>query len=55
MARQSSAREDRDGDTGTPRRRLNPSGPVPLYHQIFLIVRNRIYAGELSAGDQGSG
>ncbi len=30
---------------------LDPSGPVPLYHQIFLILRNRIYAGDLSAGD----
>ncbi len=31
--------------------RLNPKGRVPLYHQIFLILRNRIYGGELSAGD----
>lgn len=31
--------------------RLNPSGHVPLYHQIFLILRNRIYGGELSEGD----
>ncbi|WP_417680594.1 GntR family transcriptional regulator [Roseibium sp.] len=31
--------------------RLNPSGHVPLYHQIFLILRNRIYGGDLSEGD----
>ncbi|MEJ8473798.1 GntR family transcriptional regulator [Roseibium algae] len=32
-------------------RRLTPSGHVPLYHQIFLILRNRIFGGELSEGD----
>lgn len=31
--------------------RLTPSGPVPLYHQIFLILRNRIYNGQLNEGD----
>lgn len=31
--------------------RLDPTGHVPLYHQIFLILRNRIYGGELSEGD----
>lgn len=31
--------------------RLNANSRVPLYHQIFLILRNRIYGGELSAGD----
>ncbi|MBO0346336.1 GntR family transcriptional regulator [Roseibium sp. CAU 1637] len=30
--------------------RLTSSGPVPLYHQIFLILRNRIYGGDLSEG-----
>lgn len=30
---------------------LNANTRVPLYHQIFLILRNRIYAGDLRAGD----
>lgn len=32
--------------------RLDPAGPVPLYHQIFLIMRDKIYAGEWRAGDR---
>lgn len=37
---------------GVERRgRLDPSGRIPLYHQLFVILRNRIYGGELSAGD----
>ncbi|WP_051241530.1 GntR family transcriptional regulator [Stappia stellulata] len=31
---------------------LDPNGPVPLYHQIFLLLRNRIYGGNLSAGER---
>lgn len=43
-----------DSDLGrddSPQGRLDASGPVPLYHQIFLILRNRIYGAELSEGD----
>ncbi|ADZ72259.1 GntR family transcriptional regulator [Polymorphum gilvum] len=45
--------QEREADAQAARShgRLNPSGRVPLYHQIFLILRNRIYGGELSAGD----
>ena len=32
--------------------RLDPTGPVPLYHQIFLIMRDKIHAGEWGAGDR---
>lgn len=31
---------------------LDPNGPVPLYHQLFLILRNRIYGGDLAAGER---
>lgn len=31
--------------------RLDPRARVPLYHQIFLILRNRIYGGEFAAGE----
>ncbi|WP_281685678.1 protein-export chaperone SecB, partial [Thalassobaculum salexigens] len=27
--------------------RLDPNARVPLYHQIFLILRNRIFGGEV--------
>jgi len=31
--------------------RLDANARVPLYHQIFVILRNRIYGGELTTGD----
>jgi GntR family transcriptional regulator len=31
--------------------RLDPNARVPLYHQIFLILRNRIFGGEVQPGD----
>lgn len=31
--------------------RLNPDARVPLYHQIFVLLRNRIYGGVLTPGD----
>jgi GntR family transcriptional regulator len=31
--------------------RPDPNNRVPLYHQIFLILRNRIYGGTLAPGD----
>ena len=31
--------------------RLDPNARVPLYHQIFLILRNRIYGGEVQPGE----
>lgn len=34
-----------------PRMRLDPEARVPLYHQIFVILRNRIYGGGLMPGD----
>lgn len=30
--------------------RLDPTSRVPLYHQLFLILRNRIYAGKIAGG-----
>ncbi|WP_321344629.1 GntR family transcriptional regulator [Breoghania sp.] len=30
---------------------LNPESRLPLYHQIFLILRNRIYGGEIAPGN----
>ncbi|WP_321501306.1 GntR family transcriptional regulator [Breoghania sp.] len=30
---------------------LNPESRLPLYHQIFLILRNRIYGGEIASGN----
>lgn len=38
----------REERTGT---RLDSTARVPLYHQLFVILRARIYAGELSPGD----
>lgn len=52
MAREAMTVKDQTDAPAKRRRRLNPSGPVPLYHQIFLIIRNRIYAGNLAAGDR---
>ncbi|MCP4319327.1 MAG: GntR family transcriptional regulator [Hyphomicrobiales bacterium] len=52
MARQAQAVRDTISSSQRTHRRLNPSGPVPLYHQIFLIIRNKIYAGDLLAGDR---
>jgi len=31
--------------------RLDPNARVPLYHQIFLILRNRIYGGDVQPGE----
>lgn len=31
--------------------RLDSDARVPLYHQIFVLLRNRIYSGEISAGE----
>ncbi|MEM9106808.1 MAG: GntR family transcriptional regulator [Pseudomonadota bacterium] len=32
--------------------KLNPETGVPLYQQIFVILRNKIYSGELSVGER---
>jgi len=32
--------------------RLDPNARVPMYHQIFLILRNRIYKGEVRPGER---
>ena len=32
--------------------KLDPDTGVPLYQQIFVILRNKIYSGELSAGER---
>lgn len=44
-----------DGERRVPARgasaKLDMNGRVPLYHQIFLILRNRIYSGALGPGD----
>jgi GntR family transcriptional regulator len=40
-----------NGRGGRQNGRLDPAARVPLYHQLFVILRNRIYGGELSAGD----
>ncbi len=44
-----------DGEAGDgserPSLRLDPNARVPLYHQIFLILRNRIYGGAIAPGD----
>src|SRR6185437_9369758 len=29
---------------------LDPNGPTPLYHQIFLLLREQIYGGQYPAG-----
>jgi GntR family transcriptional regulator len=34
-----------------PPMKLDPNARVPLYHQIFLILRNRIYGGTIAPGD----
>jgi GntR family transcriptional regulator len=34
-----------------PSLRLDTSARIPLYHQIFLILRNRIYGRAIAAGD----
>lgn len=36
---------------GVGQARLDANNRVPLYHQIFLILRNRIYGGTLAPGD----
>ncbi len=36
--------------TGGGQARLDANNRVPLYHQIFLILRNRIYGGDAGAG-----
>ena len=38
----------RGGQAGA---RLDTNTRVPFYHQIFVLLRNRIYSGELSAGE----
>ena len=40
-----------NGSADRPYRRLDASARVPLYHQIFVILRNRIYGGEINQGD----
>jgi GntR family transcriptional regulator len=40
---------------GRPAARLDADTRVPLYHQLFVLLRNRIYAGELRAGELVSG
>lgn len=42
-----------DGENGRQASsvRLDPNARVPLYHQIFLILRNRIYGGEVQPGE----
>lgn len=42
--------ENTQADGGTLGR-LDANARVPLYHQIFVLLRNRIYGGALSAGD----
>lgn len=43
--------EQEKGDVCVPGGVLDYNSRVPLYHQIFLIVRNRIYGGMLGPGD----
>jgi GntR family transcriptional regulator len=40
---------------GRPAARLDADTRVPFYHQLFVLLRNRIYAGELRAGELVSG
>lgn len=42
-----------EADAGQERAssRLDPNARVPLYHQIFLILRNRIFGGEVRPGE----
>lgn len=40
-----------NGAGGRPYRHLDAGARVPLYHQIFVILRNRIYGGEVAPGD----
>ncbi len=42
----------KNGSGGWPYGRLDANTRVPLYHQIFLILRNRIYGGDLAAGER---
>lgn len=51
MARQTASDNGLAGASPEASGRLDPAGPVPLYHQIFLIIRDKIYAGEWRAGD----
>jgi GntR family transcriptional regulator len=39
-------------DARRPHSRLDPNARVPMYHQIFLILRNRIYKGEVRPGER---
>lgn len=49
---QSSAELSGGEERGTrPQAKLDPNARVPLYHQIFLILRNRIYDGTIAPGD----
>ena len=34
----------------TFRSKLDPASPTPLYHQIFVLLRDRIYRGEYQSG-----
>jgi GntR family transcriptional regulator len=34
------------GDAGTGQSEVDPNSPTPLYHQIFVILRDKIYRGE---------
>ncbi|WP_422368509.1 GntR family transcriptional regulator [Pelagibius sp.] len=40
-----------NGGTVRSTRPLDAESRVPLYHQIFVILRNRIYGGEIAPGD----
>lgn len=44
-----SNKADSDHERSTVR--LDPNARVPLYHQIFLILRNRIFGGEVQSGE----
>jgi GntR family transcriptional regulator len=34
----------------SPAHALDPNGPTPLYHQIFVLLREQIYSGQYPAG-----
>src|SRR6185312_1977491 len=34
----------------SPAHALDPNGPTPLYHQIFVLLREQIYGGQYPAG-----
>lgn len=40
-----------NGDAVRSYGRLDTTARLPLYHQIFVILRNRIYGGEITPGD----